>query len=464
MTPSSRAATPAPIPAAAPAVRAEHRRERVLRGAAWIAAYIIFAAFPLLVLLTGNMPKGGGFWWDFAMALGFGGLAIMGLQSALTARFRRATAPFGVDIIYYFHRWVAVGALALLVAHYVILRGRYGSALGPTNPLEAAWHMTAGRAALLLFAVLIVSSLWRKNLRLEYDRWRIAHAVMAVAAVTLAITHVWGAGHYTRAAWKGALWSGYSLLWVLVVAYVRVLRPWSLWRTPYRVEAVRQERGRAWTVTVAPQGHAGLRFSPGQFAWLTLRASPFRAKEHPFSFSGSAADPPKLEFTIKELGDFTRTIRDVRVGERAYVDGPHGVFTTDYYAHASAFVFIAGGVGIAPLMSMLRTLADRADRRPARLIYGNRRWSDVIFREEIEALRERLDLTVVHVLQEPPPDWPGLQGMLTEDVLGRAIPAEACTGVFFLCGPKPMSDVAQRALHGRGVPLHRIHCELFDMA
>src|SRR5690606_40092254 len=67
-----------------------------LRGTSWIVAYILLAVFPLLVLLSGDVPPGGGFGWDFAMAVGFGGLAIMGLQSVLTARFRRATAPFGV--------------------------------------------------------------------------------------------------------------------------------------------------------------------------------------------------------------------------------------------------------------------------------------------------------------------------------------------------------------------------------
>jgi predicted ferric reductase len=398
------------------------------------------------------------------MALGFGGLAVMGLQSVLTARFRHATAPFGVDIIYYFHRLVAVGGFGLIAAHYLTLRLRYGAAIGPMSPIAAPWHMTAGRVALLLFGVLIVTSLWRKKSRIEYDRWRVGHAIMAVAAVVLAIAHIYGVGHYTRAAWKGIVWGGYSAVWLLVVGYVRIMRPLTLLKTPYRVAAVRKERGPSWTVTVEPTGHAGLTFCPGQFAWLTLRASPFRAKEHPFSFSGSAADHRALQFTIKELGDFTRTIKDVKVGEVAYVDGPHGVFTTDRHPHASGFVFIAGGVGIAPLMSILRTLADRADARPMRLIYGNRRWDDVLFREEIERLRSRLRLEVVHVLQEPPADWTGAQGVLSEPVLRDAIPPAVRAFVFFMCGPKPMSDSVQRTLRGFGVPLSRIHCELFDMA
>jgi predicted ferric reductase len=439
-------------------------RVRLFRGTFWVSAYLFLTVFPLLVLLSGQMPKGGGYGWDFAMALGFGGLAIMGLQSVLTARFRRATAPFGVDIIYYFHRLAALGGFGLILAHSIILRLRCAAAVGPVNPFSAPMHMTAGRLSLLLFAILIASSLGRKKIGTEYDRWRVGHAVMAVAAVVLAVVHIQGVGHYTRAAWKEIVWGGYSALWLLVVGYVRVVRPLTLLRSPYRVVDIRKERGRSWTLTLEPEGHTGLRFSPGQFAWLTIRTSPFRAKEHPFSFSGSAAEPALLRFTIKELGDFTRTIKDVQRGEIAYVDGPHGVFTSDLHPKAAGLVFIAGGVGIAPIMSMLRTLADRGDRRPIRLVYGNRVWEDVLFREEIKLLRPRLPLEVVYVLQEPPADWKGLQGMLTETVLREAIPAQSKTAVFFLCGPKPMTDSAQRTLHAMGVPLRRIHCELFDMA
>jgi len=433
-------------------------------GATWIALYVALVAFPLVILLLGKTPKGGGFWWDFAMALGFGGLAIMGLQSILTARFRRATAPFGMDIIYYFHRWIAVGGFLLIVAHYIILRVGYAGAIGPLNPWAAPWHMTAGRIALLLFAALIVSSLWRKALRLDYDGWRIGHAIMAVAAVGLSVAHILGVGHYTHAPWKGALWGAYAALWVLVVGYVRLARPWSLLRRPYRVTEVRKERGRTWTLSLRPEGHDGIGFQPGQFAWLSLRASPFRAQEHPFSFSGSAADAGTLRFTIKELGDFTRTIGTVKPGERAYVDGPHGAFTPDRHPDAPGFVFIAGGVGMAPIMSMLRTLADRGDPRPLSLVFGNGRWDDVLFREEIDDLRGRLQLEVVYALEEPPPDWTGLRGLLTEEVLRAAIPTVDTGRLYFVCGPKPMTDAVQRALRQMGVPLSRIHFELFEMA
>jgi len=429
----------------------------------WVLIYLLLVAAPLLVLLLGPVPPGAGFWWDFSMALGFAGMAMMGVQFALTARFRHATAPFGIDIIYFFHRYAAIIAFVLLLAHFLIIRIDNPQALGSLNPLDAPWPMSAGRVAMLLFAVVIVTSLWRKPLRIDYDHWRIGHAVLATLAVLAAVGHIAGIGYYTEAPWKRVLWSTYTLLWVLLIVHVRLYKPWAMRRRPWRVAEVRPERGNAWTLTLDPVGHAGLRFAPGQFVWLTLRASPYQVKEHPFSFSSSAEDTAQLKFTIKELGDFTRTIKTVQPGETAYLDGPYGVFSTDRHPRAKGFVFIAGGVGIAPIMSMLRTAADRGERRPLMLVYANKRWDDIIFREELEQLRERLDLDLVHVLEEPPPDWGGERGHIDEALLARHLPAGRDASEYFMCGPRPMTDAAQHALHALGVPLARVHFELFDM-
>ena len=88
----------------------------------WLAVYLAVVTAPLFVLLLGPVPPPGGFWWDFSMALGFAAAAMMGVQFLLTARFRRATAPFGMDIVYHFHRYLAVCALAIAVAHVRSLR------------------------------------------------------------------------------------------------------------------------------------------------------------------------------------------------------------------------------------------------------------------------------------------------------------------------------------------------------
>jgi len=195
-----------------------------------------------------------------------------------------------------------------------------------------------------------------------------------------------------------------------------------------------------------------------------LRASPWHIREHPFSFSSSAArKDSRLEFTIKELGDFTGTIKDTKIGEVAYLDGPYGVFSVDRHHRAPGFVFVAGGVGAAPIVSMLRTLADRGDKRPLWFFYGNEGWDDVIFRDDLEALQQRLDLRLIHVLNRPPDDWTGEAGFVTADLMQRILPPEPHKYTYFLCGPKPMADAVQQGLHALRVPMRNIHFELFDM-
>jgi len=267
------------------------------RAAFWIAVYLGLVLAPLFVLLVGTTETNAGFWWHFAIALGFAGTAMMGVQFMLTARFKRAMAPFGIDIIYYFHRYIAVVALGLIVAHPVILVSDNPAVLGFLNPVRAPWQMTAGLASILALTALMISSWWRKRLGLHYDAWRRWHSALAIAALGLALAHVGGVGHYVAAPWQRALWAGIGLSWLGVVAYVRVGKPWWTLRRPYDVVDVRPERGDAWTVVVRPRGHQGFRYHPGQFAWLTLRASPFAMREHPFSISSSPMASAHLEFS-----------------------------------------------------------------------------------------------------------------------------------------------------------------------
>jgi predicted ferric reductase len=322
--------------------------------------------------------------------------------------------------------------------------------------------MTAGRVALVLFALVVASSLLRRRLRIDYDGWRIAHALLATVAFAAAIWHLWGARHYLDTDWKQALWIAYGAFWLLLTVYVRLWRPWQVARRPWRVTEVRSERGRVWTLALEPAGADGLRFAPGQFAWLSLRNSPFAMREHPFSIASSAEQPRRIELSIKELGDFTSTIKDIRVGETAYLDAPYGTFGIDEHPHADGYAFVAGGVGIAPIMCMLRTLADRGDRRPLVLFYGNRTWERVAFREELEQLTQRLQLEVVHLLLEPPPDWPGETGFVTEDVLMRHLPVTRHRFDYFLCGPTPMTMAVEHSLAALGIAAARVHSEIFD--
>lgn len=430
----------------------------------WLALYLTAVLAPLVVLLLGDSPGGAGFWWDFAIAIGFAGLSMIGIQFYLTARFRRASAPFGIDILYYFHRYVAVIAFLLVVLHATIVLWLNPSFLDSFDPRSAPGYMFAGVVSAAALAILVTSSLWRKPLRIPYDGWRILHAVLAVAAVVLALIHVQGVGYYIATPRLRMMWLLIMAAWVALLCYVRILKPLNMRRRPYRVSAVRADLGSAWTVALEPVGHPGFSFQPGQFAWLTLRHSPFAMKEHPFSISSAPAADGKLEFTIKELGDFTRRVGETGVGETAYVDGPYGAFSIDRYPDAPGFVFIGGGIGLAPLISMLRALHGRRDPRPVLLIAANSRWDRVPFREAISELTRAGNRRFVHVLEEPEPDWQGERGRVTTAMLDRHLPTENRGELeYFLCGPQPMISAVEHSLYELGVPLVQSHSELFDL-
>lgn len=435
----------------------------IAEGVFWLGVYLMLVLAPLFVLLVGPTPPGLGFRWDLSMALGFSGLAMMGVQFVLTARFRRATAPYGIDIIYYFHRYIGIVLLLIVLAHPALVIVDNPATLAFLNPFVAPWHMGAGVVSILALSALMIAARWRKTIGIAYEPWRVTHMALAIAAVGLALVHIEGVQYYVASPWKRILWRIFALSWIAILCYVRLLRPWQLVRRPYRVSDIVQERGDAWTLALEPRGHPGLSFQPGQFAWLTLGGSPFLMKEHPFSFSSSPTlAGGRVEFTIKELGDFTRTIGRVRRDTVAFVDAPYGAFTIDRHP-APGYVFIAGGIGIAPIMSMLRSLAARGDRRPLLLFYAYRRWERMTFREAIQALQSRLTLTVVFVLEEPPDQWDGERGWITPELLDRHLPEDRLVRHVFVCGPEAMTQALERYLRDLGVPMSHVHSELFEL-
>ncbi len=434
----------------------------LVRGVFWVMVFLVLTLAPLLILFIDPIPEGRGFWIEFSVALAFIGLAMLGLQFGVTARFRHITSAWGIDIIYHFHRQISLIAAALIVAHPVILFITNPAALELLNPITAPWRARFGLIALISLIVLIVISIWRLRLRIRYEAWRLTHGVLATLVIAMAMLHILGVGHYIATPWKQTFWAVLTFVWIGLLLYVRVLKPLLMIRRPYEVERVIEERGDAYTLVLRPVKHEGMRHKPGQFTWLTLWNSPFDVTEHPFSIASSASSGGQIALTIKNLGDFTSTIQYVKPGKRAYLDGPYGAFSVDRFP-AQAYTFIAGGVGITPIMGILRTLADRGDARPLTLLYGNKTWDDITFREEIEALKERLNLHVVHVLEEPPDNWQGETGFITADILRQHMPPDLDQHEYFICGPDPMMDAVEKALQDLGVPLGKYHSERYNL-
>ena len=126
-------------------------------------------------------------------------------------------------------------------------------------------------------------------------------------------------------------------------------------------------------------------------------------------------------------------------------------------------MFIAGGIGITPIMSMLRSLTAEGDARPLRLIYASRSLDRCVFREELMRLAELQLLELTFVFRSPPPDWTGETGRLTPEMLDRLLPERRRDHHYFVCGPDEMMDMVEQELYGRGVHFGQVHSERFDL-
>jgi predicted ferric reductase len=430
-----------------------------VRGVAWLGIFIGICVAPLVFALMSTDRAGQGFWTDFSVALGFVGLALIGIEFALVARVKAIAVPFGTDALVDFHRQIGYAGLAFVLIHVALSADwRMLLSFNPADTPSRVWFGTVAAAALV---VLVTTSVWRRQWRLSYEIWQILHAVLAVIAVVAALVHILLVNYYVDTVWKRALWALMAAAFIWVLVWARLVRPLQIRRRPWTVERSRPERDRTTVLTLSPAGHDGLRFEPGQFAWITVGRSPFSVTAHPFSFCSSAETNGSIDVAIKAAGDFSSSAATVEPGTKVYVDGPHGVFSVDQYEGAG-FCLIAGGVGIAPALSMLETLADRGDRRPVVLFAGNRDWDSVIFRGRIDELAAQLDLKVVHVLEKPPPDWTAETGYLDADILTRHLPAGFQRFQFFACGPTPMLDAVETALVQIGTPADRVHTEHFD--
>ena len=433
-------------------------------AAFWIAVYLAIALLPLFVLfLYPPALIGRSFWTEFSVALGFVGLAMLALQFAITARIKRIEASYGVDIILQFHRYISLVAFALILIHPLILFINQPETLELLNIFKAPWRAKFAVTGTLALIVLVVTSIWRQRLRIPYELWLTSHGILAVVAVSLGLAHALGVSYYLGLFWKQLLWSviALSALWLLI--YVRIVKPWIMTKRPYFVEEVIPQRGNVWTLAIRPRGHKGFRFQPGQFAWITIEISPFRMREHPFSMSSSGDHPERLEFSIKALGDFTQTIKDIKSGTKAYLDGPYGVFTSDRYWDAAGFVLIAGGIGITPMMSMLVTAVERRDDRPFLLIYANKSWEDMTFREELDGLVDSIDLMIIYVLRKPSEDWTGETGYVDKALLQKYIPIHRGSRQYFICAAPVMMEQVEEALLDLEVPATNIQMEHFNL-
>lgn len=441
----------------------------------WATAFLAVLLAPALLAPLVHSPRirtGSSLLSQLSVGMGLLATSMLVCAVVLPSRLRSLTRTFGIDGVLSIHRFVGMSVTLLVGLHVMLVLAADPANLALLDIINAPNRARTAIGATVALGVLITLTLMRKHLGHRYEVWRWVHLALAGTALVLSALHIWLLDHLIQNPSMRLLFIALAVGVLGVLGYRWLWLPVFGAGREYVVREVRPESSTVSTLVLEPRrngarrgrrGRRTLEFAPGQFAWLRLNPS-VRAQEHPFTIASSAHVGLWTEFTIRHSGDFTSELRLLRPGSPVWVDGPHGAFTLDL-RHTTGLVMIAGGVGITPMMSMLRTLAHRRDQRPHRLLVVAGTADELLFRAEIRQLQQQLDLTVIELLRRPPSTWTGPSGDVDERLLTTLLPGKFRRNQldYFLCGPPAMITDVLTVLEGLEVPQPRIHTEQFDL-
>ena len=198
-------------------------------------------------------------------------------------------------------------------------------------------------------------------------------------------------------------------------------------------------------------------FLAGQYVNLFIDGT-----SRPYAISSGPAHRDHYDLTVRRVagGRVSNLLIDtLAVGDEVSTTGPMGTFSHNPLFHGDDVVFIAGGSGVAPAMSMIHDIVDGDLGRRFHLVYGSRTSDDVIFAEELAAISAQHDtVRVDHVIAEPAADWTGMRGLITAEVI-RTLCGDLAGRMVYVCGPQAMYTYVLAQLEALGHPRHRTRFE-----
>ncbi len=224
---------------------------------------------------------------------------------------------------------------------------------------------------------------------------------------------------------------------------------------PFKVVKIWKELSDTFSMSLVPEDGQPIAFAPGQFNMLYV----FGVGEVPISVSGDPTDLSKLVHTTRAVGNVSRALDALKEGMSVGVRGPFGTVWPLDVAEGKDLVFVAGGIGLAPLRPVIyQAMADRHKYRNLAILYGARTPEDILFDKELQRWKARFDIDVQVTVDRSTGDWAGRVGLVTKLVeCGGFDPTNT---VAYTCGPEVMMLHVVDSLHKRGVPHERIYLSM----
>lgn len=421
----------------------------VSKNSGWLAIWAL-SLFPISLWLLAPTPK-----TSLLTSLGqisaLVGVSMFSLNLILSARLRWLEKYFdGLNRVYDRHSQLGQIAFILLLVHPLLILPKYAAGsrsaalkfLFPVNGLA----QNSGWLALSTMIILIILTLY---LRPRYDLWKLTHKFFGLAFAFAAI-------HIILIPSDTTVFFPLKLYLLILVAfgtvaytYHSLLSHWLETKYQYVITNLQKIAANVIQITLAPAG-SPVNFNAGQFLFISFQSTAVGPESHPFSPT-STSSAKEITLSVKQSGDFTKKLDKLKVGDKAELSAPFGTF--DYQqAESKNQVWVAGGIGITPFLSLAKTLPQNPDYH-VDLYYCVRNKSEAIHVPELKALSPALRL-IFH--------FSDTLGRINADIIQKNSGSLQNKSIF-LCAPPAMIRSLKAQLLEKGISSKMIHSEEFSL-
>lgn len=413
---------------------------------------------PVLIWLNGvGLNSVTSSWPVFIGSLGkaaaLSGIALYCLMPALTMRNKTLDVLFGgLDKLYVLHSSAGKVAFFLILAHPVFLGvGRFIG--GKTFSSIWDWSGIVVLLGIFAFAVFGIVTALSIYSHIKHQQWIWIHRIFGLL-IPVYFVHAYLAK--SQFVSNGALFFYLSALGILgfsAFLYRSVFAKYFIKKHKYKVVEINNITPKVSEIVLKPIG-VPIAYEPGQFAFVSFDSNKVDSEAHPYSFS-NANNGPYVRFTIKALGDDTTKVQKITDGTIAYLEGPFGSFSYKKINNKKQ-VWIAGGIGITPFLSMARSFRGKK-KYSIHFFYGTETLEEAVFLSEFKDVTmhktHNFKTTVVSRDKD---------GFITSELLSKHL-GDLSKYDYMICGPPGMMSAIHAQLKNSGVPEEKIHIEAFSM-
>ncbi len=224
---------------------------------------------------------------------------------------------------------------------------------------------------------------------------------------------------------------------------------------PFRILEIWKELSDTFSMSLTPEDGGPVIFEPGQFNMLYV----FGVGEVPISVSGDPSNHSVLIHTTRAVGKVSTALDGLKSGAIVGVRGPFGSRWPLAPAEGKDLVFVAGGIGLAPLRpAIYQAMAERHKFGNIAVLYGARTPEDILFSKELLRWRSRFDIDVQVTVDRATGHWQGRVGLVTKLIASGGFDPD--NAVAYTCGPEVMMRHVVDSLHDRGVSFDRIYLSM----